>query len=209
MASLLELNSELQWFIPKQVHGREIVLLDEQPSATEADGVIGRKSSHGLAVFGGDCPALAMDTGTEYFGIAHCGWRGVVAGIVENLCEQLCKCVGTDSFKTWQAYIGPGICGDCYEVDTPVATAMLWPESAICWRREDRIGLDLKRAIAVKLEKMGMAANQINLSPCCTYEQATLHSYRRDGKGPNQLLAFYDQNAKNYRKKAANHGLEA
>ena len=195
--SLQELNSELQWFIPKQVHGSDIVLVGEELSEIEADGLIGRKSSHGLAVFGGDCPALAIDTGTVYIGIAHCGWRGVVAGIVENLCDKLIKLVGKSDIGAWQAYVGPGICGHCYEVDAPVITAMSWPECAICWRRGNQIGLDLKRAIADKCEKMGLSASQIELSACCTYEEKKLHSYRREGRGFNQLLTFYAQNSKN------------
>ena len=189
--ALVEFTQHRKWIYPKQVHGKNIV---EVNASTEpnmvADGMICSDLSCGLAVFGGDCPGLVIKTNSDYFGIAHCGWRGTAAGIVNELVLALKK-VCDSQVRRWEAYVGPGISGDNYEVDEAVSEVFDWKDSSISWRKGNKIGLDLKSEISVQLVDLGFLKPNIKVSKCCTYASAKWHSYRRDGKGQNQLLAVY------------------
>lgn len=179
----------LKWNFLKQIHGAEVISVDgNELVLTEGDALVSAKKNQGLAVFGGDCPGLAIDAG-DVFGLAHCGWRGTVKGIVENLFFELQK-KSNKSLSEWEAYIGPSICGDCYEVDAAVLEDHDWPKTALAWEKEGKAGLDLREAIRFKLVQLGLKKEQITLSSCCTFEREDLHSYRQSGKGVNQLLCM-------------------
>jgi len=179
----------LKWNFLKQIHGSEVIFIDANKSVLpEGDALVSAKKSQGLAVFGGDCPGLAIDAGGA-FGLAHCGWRGTVKGVVENLFLEL-RNQSEEKLSDWEAFIGPSICGNCYEVDAAVLEAYNWPESALVWEKEGKAGLDLREAIRFKLIQLGLKEEQIALSTCCTFEREDLHSYRQSGKGVNQLLCM-------------------
>lgn len=179
-----------KWLFPKQVHGIEVKLVGfEDQTNQEADAFISCDERIGLAVFGGDCPGLLIDAG-DFWGAAHCGWRGVAGGIVKNMVSELEK-HSKMSVNHWSAFVGPGICGHCYEVDTPVLEAFSWESTSLAWRKQNKAGLDLKNEISHQLKDSGLEEGRILVDSCCTFEHQSLHSFRRDGVGQNQLLAFY------------------
>lgn len=188
--TLSSFSDTKKWIFPKQVHGTDVIRVDAQcQPLQEADAMICQDADLGLAVFGGDCPGLIVDAG-DVWGIAHCGWRGVARGIVGKLFEQL-TASSKKPLEQWGAFVGPGICGECYEVDQPVLDAFSWCTEALVWEKEGKAGLDLKNEISHQLRCLGIQQHQIWKDPCCTFENSNLHSFRRSGVGQNQLLSVF------------------
>ena len=154
----------------------------------EADALYSNERGFGLAVFGGDCPGLAICDGKGGFGLAHCGWRGTAKGIVEALLSKMLAKQGDLGF--YQAFVGPGISGDRYEVDELVLDAHSWPEQSLTHQQQGRAHLDLKEAIYCQLLNLGLLSEQISISSICTFKDPNLHSFRHSGKGVNQLLTL-------------------
>ncbi len=174
--------------VPRQVHGT--VIVDAGASAAEldrADGLVSDDPRLALGVFGADCPGLCI-AAPDALGVAHCGWRGVAAGIVTRLVDALAA-RSAHPRSRWHAFIGPGIRGPAYEVDAPVLAARAWPIAALAPRANGRASLDLPTAIIADLAHAGIA--HATASGRCTHEDSRLHSYRWDGPGITQLLVAW------------------
>ncbi len=152
-----------------------------QTDLRKADASIAQKPAYVLAVLTADClPVLLTNTsGTEIAAI-HAGWRGLVEGIIENTISSM----QTDPTELL-AWIGPGICGNCFEIGADVLDTFvshpMFESSMLHQHYTDKWLFDLK-ALAVKiLQNSGL--NLINNSDYCTFERADLfYSYRRSIK---------------------------
>ena len=81
LAAVLNLPGEPNWLT--QVHGHRVVDLDE-PWSGPADGAVSGRSGVVCAVLTADClPVLLAARDGSRVGIAHAGWRGLAAGILE------------------------------------------------------------------------------------------------------------------------------
>ena len=166
-----------------QVHGARVVVA-EGPGVAEGDGAVSRVPGLLLRVSTADCyPLLLEDPDTQAVGVAHAGWRGVAAGIVENVVRTMQSTFGSDPARLRVA-IGPGICGRCYQVGPEVARAVggfAVPDP----RAEGRFLLDLAAAIEDRLKKLGV--RNLWRANRCTYEDETLFSYRRQGRKSGRM----------------------
>ncbi len=91
----------------EQVHGREVLQLDEPglPAARRADGAVTGRTGRVLAVMTADClPVLFCRRDGQRIGIAHAGWRGLAEGVLDATLEAL-EAPPADVL----AWIGPGI----------------------------------------------------------------------------------------------------
>jgi polyphenol oxidase len=117
--------------IANQVHGSEVAVvtagdrsrgarsLDDAPSVdalvTEATGVA-------LAILVADCvPVLFVDPEGPRIGVAHAGWRGVAAGVLEGTIASL---GGAAVAERLLVTIGPAIAPDDFEVGPEVVDAL-------------------------------------------------------------------------------------
>ena len=170
-------------FTLDQVHGAEVALA-EGPGKAEADAVVTRVPGLLLAVSVADCyPVLFEDPQTGAVGAAHAGWRGVAAGVVENVVETMQAAFQTRP-QDLRVAIGPGICGRCYQVGPEVVAAVggfAVPDP----RAEGKYLLDLPRAIEERLRALGV--RRIWQAGVCTYEDEGLFSYRRQGKRSGRM----------------------
>jgi YfiH family protein len=113
-----------------------------------------------------DCLPVAL-SGPGGVAMAHCGWRGLAGGIVE-------EAVG--SVKATAAAIGPGIGPCCYEVGEEVLTAFSELDGVATGRM-----LDLTAVATRLLEQAGV--EQVEQSGLCTSCNPELFfSHRRDGE---------------------------
>src|SRR3989442_14240075 len=97
------LPAEPAWM--KQVHGTIVVDAAKATRDTEADGAVTRVARSVCAVLTADClPVLVSDRAGKTVGIAHAGWRGLAAGIIESVVRAM-----DGSPQDLIAYIGPGI----------------------------------------------------------------------------------------------------
>src|SRR5258708_37907298 len=76
-----------------------------------------------LLVTTADCFAVIVyEPASRMVAIVHCGWRGTVAGILPRAVARLIRESGGRASEL-RAAIGPGICGECYEVGDDVVQA--------------------------------------------------------------------------------------
>lgn len=131
------------------------------------DGLVTNSPGLYLSVTAADCPTLFLhDPKEQAVGIAHCGWKGLHRGIVENLVG-LMRSSFYSSPDNLVAYVGPGI-GPChFEVKKDVAKLLCDYRALIS---EDGVTkLFLNKIITAKLFHLGLAGSHIHLDNNCTF----------------------------------------
>lgn len=174
------LGSDPLWL--KQVHGTTIWDADAANTPDngppQADGATTARAGRWLALLTADClPVVLVRTDGTRLAVAHAGWRGLAAGILAHAVLAL----GNVPFAAW---IGPAICGRCYEVDAPVVEALtqLGPWVGHGVRKGVRAGhytVDLAAIATEQLMRLG--AHQVIACGLCTRENGLWYSHRRDG----------------------------
>lgn len=180
--------SRIQWL--DQVHGVEVVCADSITAATVpvADAAWTSTPELGLAVLTADClPVVFAAADAGAVAVAHAGWRGLLAGVLEQVYQQLP--VTAEGYLAW---IGPAISADAYEVGEDVAErvrACSMPGgtssdgSETDWLRAGRMAgkyqLDLAAMAGAQL--LGLGVKAVYYSGVCSAGSALTYSYRRDG----------------------------
>ncbi|MCC6473343.1 MAG: peptidoglycan editing factor PgeF [Burkholderiales bacterium] len=164
----------------RQVHGTAVADADASPPEPECDAAVSYAAGRVLAVLSADClPVLLCDRQGTAVAVAHAGWRGLAAGVLEATVSRLglapCALL---------AFLGPAIGPGAYEVRDDVRDAFVAgdPEAAGAFRpaRQGRYLADLYALARRRLANLGLEA--VYGGRCCTYsEPARFFSYRRDG----------------------------
>ncbi|MDE0191057.1 MAG: peptidoglycan editing factor PgeF [Gammaproteobacteria bacterium] len=173
----------VQWL--DQEHGRRVLAASSHTVANgplTADASWTAERDLGLAVLVADCvPVLLANVDASLVAVAHCGWRGTVAGVVEATVDALPESPGR-----LVAWLGPGVCGDCYEVGSDVRDALGADErEGVLVAQESACGdvrkwrMDLPALIVSRLWRCGV--ERIVPSSLCTICDKRFYSYRRDG----------------------------
>ena len=174
--------TDIRWL--KQVHGSSVAKIeprvdpvDDQGSALVADAQWTDSTGIGLAILSADCfPVVIADASGGVVGIAHCGWRGAVSGVLKSLVVAMrCRSARLN------AWMGPGICKQCYEVGPDVVArldARVSKNVLVAGPRRDRWFLDLPGYLEILLQELGI--ERIFRSPSCSYQDENLYSFRRD-----------------------------
>jgi len=171
----------------RQVHGSKVVFLDS-PAAQgvqllgDADALVTRQRGVLLAVTVADCvPVFVVDAERRALGLAHAGWRGIAAGVVERTLEGM-EGVGSQ-VRSLFVHLGPSICGKCYEVGLEV------PETLGLGPADDSF-VDLRRAIGDRVLAAGVDPGRLTVSVGCTRcESERFFSYRGGDRG-QRMCAF-------------------
>jgi len=163
----------------RQVHGASVVEADALEGRPEADAGIARRPGTVCAVLVADCiPVLLADRAGTTVAIAHAGWRGLAAGVIENTAHRM----AVDP-RGLIAYLGPGIGPGAFEVGADVrdtflardagAAAAFTPHAAGKWLA------DLFLLARQRLRRAGVG--EIHGGALCTYSDARrFFSYRRE-----------------------------
>ena len=164
----------------KMAHGSKMEIVD---SASEeiisgADGLATKDQNVFLSVTVADCiPVYFYEPNRKIIALAHCGWRGIVGGIVKNAIEKI-SILGGNPGSLMVAF-GPGINQCHFEIQEDVLEKFSdFPESVA--RREGKIFVDLKRMIRKQLEDAGVDLKNLEDNTACTFENGRYFSYRRD-----------------------------
>src|SRR5262249_30336212 len=105
----------------KQVHGNKVVAASETSEPVEADASYTRDAATVCTVMIADCmPVLMCDRDASVVAIAHAGWRGLSAGVVEHTLDAM-NVPGRDVL----AYLGPAIGPTAFEVGADVRDAFV------------------------------------------------------------------------------------
>lgn len=164
----------------EQVHSATVAAVTPgtgEEAVPVADALISAGALVPLAVMVADCvPVLLAGTGPggePVAAAAHAGRAGLLSGILPNTVEAMHD-AGAVSLRAW---IGPSVCGRCYEVpESMLADAAHLPgaRSQTSWGTP---ALDLPAAAEGQLTALGVETVRI---PGCTLEEPALFSHRRD-----------------------------
>lgn len=160
-------------------HSASVSLVDtpEQAVVEGVDALVTTIPDLALLGLGADCAVVTFaDTKAGVVAIAHCGWQGLVKGILPATVQHMLSQGATS--ESIQARIGPSICGQCYEVGMERASKVenVTPTAVI--ESDGRYGIDIALGALSQLSELGVVATS---SGECTYESNRHFSYRRDG----------------------------
>lgn len=172
-----------------QIHSATAVVLDQPRAAgrtadlgqvPDADALVCPGGSVALAVLAADCMPIVL-AGTSKpdnagallsTAVVHAGRRGLLAGVIAEAVTKM-RALGPQEISAW---IGPSICGNCYEVPEAMAAeaAAIMPatESRTRW---GTAGIDLRAGAVAQLSDLGVQAQLIT---GCTFEDNGLFSHR-------------------------------
>ncbi len=105
-----------RWTWLRQVHGAEVatVAAPGDGAGMAADGAVTAVPEAVLALHTADCaPVIVVGTGAV--GVAHAGWRGIVAGVVGRVVDAVRQASPVESAQGLRAVIGPSIRPASYE----------------------------------------------------------------------------------------------
>lgn len=159
----------------RQVHGAELrahaerqeprVYADVVKSPNEVDAHATADPGLTPLVMVADCLPVAL-AGPGGVAMAHCGWRGLAAGIVAR---------GATAVDAEAAAVGPGIGPCCYEVGDEVLTEFADLDGVADGRM-----LDLSAVARALLERAGVEATETS-GLCTKCNPDLFYSHRRDG----------------------------
>jgi polyphenol oxidase len=174
----LALPQEPAWL--EQVHGTAVAVLPEA-KAGPADAAVTFERGTVCAVLVADClPVFLASRAGDRVGIAHAGWRGLAAGVVEATVAAL-DCAPGEIV----AWLGPSIGPAAFEVGGEVRDAFLardpGADGAFRPGRAGRLLADLPALARRRLAAAGVAS--VHGGDACTHaDPARFFSYRRDGQ---------------------------
>jgi YfiH family protein len=173
----------------RQVHGAEVcdAVAPRGPGEgpPECDGIVTDRPDVVLAVRVADCvPVLLADPVAGVVGAAHAGRLGVQNGVVSATVARM-RGLGAGSVTAW---VGPHVCGACYEVPEEMRAEVAAVEPAAAattsWGTP---ALDLGAAVRAQLEREGVTVVD---AARCTRESPDLYSHRRDGASAGRLAGL-------------------
>ena len=195
-----ESHRQLQAFVPaaprwlRQVHGIDVAVQRAEPDTTPvfADAAITRERGVVCVVEAADClPVLFADRAGTAVGVAHAGWRGLAAGIVERTVDRFESLgVRADDLVAW---LGPAIGPAAFEVGADVRDAFLAhdlrADAHFASGAPGKWHADLCGLARQRLADSGV--DGVSGGGFCTMSDARFHSWRRDrGGGRMAALAW-------------------
>jgi YfiH family protein len=179
----------------RQMHGARIIRIISgedfkncRQTVAEGDAWLLGRAGCGCMILTADCaPLYVWDAEGKAAGLAHCGWRGVAAGLPREIAAAVKSRAGKNARLC--AYIGPHINACCFEVRRDVA-GRFGPHAVI--KRDGRIFVDLAADITAQLLAAGAREADIRRACACSCtmcDKENFFSYRRD-KTRDAMLSF-------------------
>jgi len=179
----LALPAEPAWLA--QVHGTRVVELGaaapDSAAPGPADAAFTRRPGRGCTVLTADClPVVLCDAASREVAVAHAGWRGLAAGVLEATIARLAAPPGR-----LLAWLGPAIGPAAFEVGDEVRAAFVDgdPGAAAHFTRNPRgrWQADLDALARRRLGRAGVGA--VHGGGWCTAsDRRRFYSHRRDGR---------------------------
>ena len=165
--------------VPNQVHGTNVVAVNPRHAedfgeafaeasaeAREgADAIVVRPAQVAALLNFADCLPLIIVSPDGSFSVVHAGWRGAVARIASKATRALQEVSGYDACA-FNAYIGPHIRSDCFEVGSEVAQAFAREFGSSVLADEHHVSL--ADAVSMDLASAGLDPSRIADARICT-----------------------------------------
>ena len=170
-----------------QVHGTGVAVLGAlaDPQSPVADAAVTRERGVVCAVLVADClPVLFADREGNAVGVAHAGWRGLAAGVVEGTVAALGQLGATsDRLAAW---LGPSIGSAAFEVGDEVRAAFVAADAGagvhFAPGARGKWHADLRGLARRRLAGCGVVTVTAN-DECTSSDRDRFYSWRRDHAG--------------------------
>ena len=161
-----------------QIHSNKLVKAEDSTPTTKADALYTNKQRTVCGIMTADClPVLITNTVGDEVAVAHAGWKGLAAGILENTIKQF-----SAATKNLVVQLGPAISQKNYEVGEDLVQRFL--ELDYGYQKyfrphaQGKYSADLCGIATHQLKQLNV--NQIYGVNYCTYEQShQFFSHRR------------------------------
>lgn len=168
-----------------QVHGNAVAVVDEATDVPTADAVVTDVPGLALMTRAADCvPVLLAAPAERLVAAVHAGREGVVAGVVPAAVEAM-RSRGATQVRAW---VGPHVCGGCYEVPeemrAEVSTLVPATAARTTWGTP---ALDLGAGVRAQLDAAGVEHEAVG---GCTLEDDSLWSHRRQGARAGRMAGL-------------------
>jgi len=176
---ILSLPNEPAWL--EQIHTTNVVNAEKVEGSARADASYTAQKNAVCVVMTADClPVFFCSEDGSEVAVAHAGWRGLAAGILEATVEKM-----NSPAQAIMAWMGPAIGPDNFEVGEEVRDAFMQQnsetENAFQKNKKGKWLADIYSLARVRLKQSGV--QNISGGGFCTYQNAEqFFSYRRDGK---------------------------
>lgn len=165
-----------------QVHGTDVLVVDQPGSNEKYDAQITNKPDVFLVASIADCtPVLIYDPVHKAVAAIHAGWRGTVGGIVTKTLAKMNEEYGTLG-SDCKAFIGACISYKNFEVGEDVAQHFDASLKRFDTEKEKWF-VDLKAANKAQLLAAGLKPENIEVSEYCTVENNDLFFSHRKERG--------------------------
>jgi YfiH family protein len=168
-----------------QVHSARVAVVDEtwdESQRPQVDALVSKTKGKSLGILTADClPVLFADPEAQVIGAAHAGWKGAVAGVLQETVAAM-EALGAKRNRI-QAGIGPAIAQLSYEVgpefpqpfiDRDRANARFFATAARC----RHFMFDLVGFAEQELQALGLGSIAVAGNDTCA-EAEDFFSYRR------------------------------
>ncbi len=184
--------------VGKQMHSSAVIRVDAESAGTGndtpntkmpiSDGLATSLTGVTLGVTTADCiPILLAEPNTKAIASVHAGWRGILAGIIENTVSLMKTDLGADPANIF-AYLGPSIGPCCYEVKDDTISRLSESDKLFLERRAGAVFFDLRAWSTGRLRKSGIDSQKIwnaDVCTCCHTELFFSHRGDKTCKGLN------------------------
>jgi len=179
LAHTFHWSQEPQWL--QQVHGTTVVTAAADGMEREGDAVITAIPGQVCTLHTADClPVFFAARDGSCVGLAHAGWRGLAAGVLEATLTQL-QTQYDMPVPDIHVWLGPAISQPAFEVGNEVRQVFLdWSAvTASCFvaNANQRWQCDLFQLARLRLNAAGVT--HITGGQYCTYSDPRFFSYRR------------------------------
>ncbi len=180
---------EDQVFSAEIVHGGEVATIDTRSPffLLGTDALVTKEKDITLAVTVADCiPVYFYSPQEKIIGIAHAGWRGILANIIPNTLQEITVLGG--SIESLQVVLGPGINECHFEIGEDVLPCFFEYQKFV-QQRAEKYFVDLKGIIQEQLIASGVPSENIENDSDCTFENKEQYfSFRRDKTSPVEAM---------------------
>jgi polyphenol oxidase len=196
-----------------QVHGTQALLMEGKSSSEllateeyslmpsvllEADAMVTSHKGLGLVIQTADClPVFFASSDAAVVGIAHAGWRGLAAGVLENtvsLMRQEARKHGAS--ETIVAGFGPAIGPQKFEVGAEVRAAFIDGKNSLAelfFKPGSAPGKFLANLYGLANLRLGLVDVSVSgqCHHCTVSDPESFFSYRRDGQTGRQASIIW------------------
>lgn len=183
---------DLPWVALRQIHGDRVVLVEHATADRPVgDALVTRRPGLALAVHSGDCVPVGLVGSGGVVAVAHGGWKGLEAGVLESCVRRMRALAGTGPIR---AAVGPHIRSQRYEFGAAdlERLARRFDSRVVAADAHGAPALDLTAAVEFECERLDVELAAV--SPACTaLESDDYWSHRARGEsGRIALVAWLE-----------------